>query len=210
MKSLSYFIKIIPLTIFLFTFTFAQDSKDFELLKPQTGCCLPIIEALKKIYSSRSYSSKMLEPQILSNLLWAAFGINRSSGKRTAPSYRNLQEIDVYLIMEKGVYLYNPKLHSLDFISKKDLRTIAGVQEYVQTAPINLIYVADKKRSQDLAKEFLYADTGYISQNVYLFCASEGLSTSVRAYIDKNTLAKEMNLESSQEIILGQTVGYPK
>ena len=188
----------------------AQEGKNIKLLKPTLKGGKPFMEVVKERKSSRSYSSKMLTDQMLSDLLWAAFGINRSSGKRTAPSYRNVQEIDIYVIMEKGLYIYNAKKHSLDFIHGRDLRTIAGKQKYVRTAPVNLIYVADYAKHKGLGIEILYADTGYISQNVYLFCASAGLSTAVRAYIDKERLSKEMGLGSGQKIILGQAVGYPK
>jgi len=202
--------KIILFTVFLSIFTLIQGEENIKLLKPTSKGESSLMEALKERKSSRSYSSKMLTDQHISDLLWAAFGINRSSGKRTAPSYGNIQEIDIYVIMEKGVYLYNPKLHSLDFIRKKDLRTIAGVQEYVHSAPVNLIYVADYTKVNDIGTEMIYADTGYISQNVFLFSASVGLSTAVRANIDKGRLAKEMELKNYQQIILGQAVGYPK
>ncbi len=202
--------RVILFIVFLSIFTLVQGKEDIKLLKPSSKGESSLMEALKERESSRSYSSKMLTAQHMSDLLWAAFGINRSSGKRTAPSYGNIQEIDIYVIMEKGVYLYNPKQHSLEFISKKDLRTVAGVQEYVHTAPVNLIYVADYRKVNDIGTEMVYADTGYISQNVFLFSASVGLATAVRANIDKGRLAREMELKDYQQIILGQTVGYPK
>lgn len=201
--------RIVFLTAFLSYFLLAQAEQNIELLKPILKGGKPFMEVLKERKSARSYSSKTLTNQELSNLLWAAYGINRLSGKRTAPSYNNAQEIDIYVILEGGVYVYNAKKHRLDFINGKDLRSLAGVQEYVETAPINLIYVADYEK-QNLGREVWYADTGFISQNVYLFCSSFNLSTSIRAAIDRERLSKEMGLRSNQEIILGQAVGYPR
>ena len=210
MKKRIVIYRVMLFIVFLSIFTLVQGEEDIKLLKPSSKGESSLIEALKERQSSRSYSSKMLTDQHISDLFWAAFGINRSSGKRTAPSYGNIQEIDIYVILEKGVYLYNPKLHTLDFINNKDLRTVAWVQEYVHSAPVNLIYVADNRKVKDVGIEMVYADTGYISQNVFLFSTSVGLSTAVRANIDKGRLAREMELKNYQQIILGQAVGYPK
>ncbi len=202
------------LILFLSTFVFSNEGKDIKLPKPTLKGGKPLMKVLKERKSSRSYSSKMLTDQMLSDLLWAAFGINRLSGKRTAPSAANNQEIYIYVILEKGLYIYNPQKHRLDFIHGRDLRALAGIQEYVHTAPVNLIYVADYSKLKGLDKEtqalYSIADTGYISQNVYLFSASAGLSTAARALIDKTKLAEEMELVDDQKIILGQAVGYPK
>jgi len=153
--------------------------------------------------------------QELSNLLWAAFGVNRADvGKRTAPSARNRQEIDIYVATADGLYLYEPKDHALRPILKEDIREKTGGQPFVKEAPLNLIYVADFSRMGSYSgqqKEFYSAcNTGFISQNVYLYCASEGLATVVRGMIDKPALAQVMRLSPDQKIILAQTVGYPK
>ena len=174
----------------------------------------PLMLALSRRQSSRSFSAKAIPDQVLSNLLWAANGINRAdAGKRTAPTAVNRQEVDIYIAMAEGLYLYNAKLHALSLVVAKDLRALTGRQGYVQNAPLNLIYVADMSRVAGNSREdkLLYAaaDTGFIGQNVYLFCASEGLATVIRAFIDKDALGKAMNLKSSQMIILAQTVGYP-
>ncbi|HSO72179.1 MAG TPA: nitroreductase family protein [Thermodesulfobacteriota bacterium] len=195
--------------------TSAQELKPIQLLKPQTEGGRPLMLVLKERKTSRTFSPEKLPQQMLSNLLWAAFGVNRpDSGRRTAPSALNWQEIDVYAATSDGLFLYDAKDHQLKPVLSKDLRALTGRQTYVQEAPVNLIFVADYSRmgqTTDEQKEFYgAADTGSIVQNVYLFCASEGLATGVRALIDRPALAKEMNLRSDQRIILAQSVGYPK
>jgi nitroreductase len=126
----------------------------------------------------------------------------------------NLQEIDVYVAMAEGLYLYDAKAYELKPVLSDDVRALTGRQEFVKDAPVNLVYVADLSRMGTLTKEeknlYSAADTGFIGQNVYLYCASEGLATVVRGSIDRQTLAKVMKLRPDQRIILAQTVGYPK
>ena len=186
-----------------------------SLPKPQMEGGKPLMQALKERASFRTFSIEKLPAQILSNLLWAACGINRPDiGKRTAPSARNWQEIDVYVATAEGLFLFEPKEHVLKLILPEDIRALTGSQPFVKDVPVNLIYVADySKTSQDTpADKDLYtaADAGFISQNVYLYCASEGLATVVRGLIDRDALAKKMGLRSDQKIILAQSVGYPK
>jgi nitroreductase len=145
-------------------------------------------------------------------LLWAAFGINRpDSGKRTAPSARNWQETDIYVAMSEGLYLFDAKAHQLNLLQKEDIRAMTGTQPYVKEAPI---YVADYSRTGKASDEekqlFCPADVAFISQNVYLFCASEGLATVVRGLVDRPTLARLMQLRPEQRILLSQSAGYPK
>jgi SagB-type dehydrogenase family enzyme len=173
------------------------------------------MQALKLRQSSRSFDSKPLPLQELSNLLWAADGINRpESGKRTAPSAVNWQEVDIYLAVPEGVYLYEAKSHGLTPIIARDLREATGRQPFVKDAPLNLVYVSDfakmKNASEDDKKLYGAADVGFVAQNVYLYCASQGLAVVVRGMVDRPTLTKELNLRSDQRIILAQTVGYPK
>jgi SagB-type dehydrogenase family enzyme len=194
----------------------APDNLGSALPKPQLDKGKPIMQALKERKSSRVYDSKPLPQQELSNLLWAAFGINRpESGGRTAPSALDMQEIDVYVALADGLYFYEPKNHSLKKIHGKDIRELTGKQPFVKDAPLNVILVADYSRTKKVEKEtdkklYAAADAGFISQNMYLYCASEGLSTIVRGYIDKPTLAAAMQLKPEQEVIFAQTVGYPK
>lgn len=192
----------------------AEELKTIKLPKPQTEGGKPLMQVLKNRKSSRQFSSRKLSAQVLSDMLWAAWGISRENGKRTAPSARNMQEIDVYVAMEKGLYLYDAGAHALVGVLAKDIRAETGKQDFVKDAPINLIFVADFSKmgkTSDDQKEFYAAtDTGFISQNVYLYCASEGLATVVRGYVDKPALAAAMKLRSNQKVILAQTVGYPK
>ena len=191
-----------------------KELKPIQLLKPQTDGGMPLMQALKARSSSRSFSDKKLPLQVLSNMLWAAWGINRPDGKRTAPSAMNLQEIDVYVALEEGLYLYDARANILKPVLAEDIRAATGGQPFVKDAPVNLIYVADHSKMGRLSAKdrdfYSAANTGFISQNVYLFCASEGLVTVVRAYVDKPALAKKMKLRPNQKIILAQTVGYPK
>ena len=163
----------------------------------------------------RAFSTDKLPMQVLSNMLWAAFGVNRpESGKRTAPSAMNWQEIDIYVASADGLYLYDAKAHTLKPVLAQDIRAMTGRQPFVQEAPVNLIYVADFSRmgkAQADEKVFYSAcATGFISQNVYLYCASEGLATVVRGLVDRPALAKGMMLRPDQKITLAQSVGYPK
>jgi SagB-type dehydrogenase family enzyme len=183
---------------------------DIQLPPPQTGGGKPLMQALKERKSTRQFSPEKLSGQTLSNLLWAAFGVNRPDGRRTAPSARNWQEIDVYVTLADGVYLYEPKEHSLKQISAEDQRAATGVQDFVKQAPLNLVYVADLKKTGSTEEQNLFvgADAGFIGQNVYLFCASEGLGTVVRGLVNREALAKALKLRPEQKILLAQTVGY--
>ncbi len=201
--------------LMLSTLACAEDLKPIDLPKPRTEGGMPLMEALKARKTSRSYSSKKLPEQVLSDLLWAAWGVNRpGSGKRTAPSAVNWQEIDVYVALEEGVYLYDAKANRLEPVLAKDIRAMTGTQSFVKDAPVNLVYVADLTRmrgASDKDKVFYSAaDTGFISQNVYLYCASEGLATVVRGLVNRPALKNALNLRADQEIILAQSVGYPR
>ena len=200
---------------FLPTFTLGQGLKPLILPAPQTDGGKPLMQALKDRHSTRDFSSEKLPAQVLANLLWAAFGINRAgTGKRTAPSAMNWQEIDVYVATAGGLYVYDAKGNKLDPILAEDVRGATGVQSYVRTAPLNLVYVADFAKagggSSDDKNLYTAADAGFIAQNVYLFCASEGLAVVVRGGIDRAALSKLMKLRPEQKILLAQSVGYPK
>ena len=191
-----------------------QASEVIQLPDPQMSGGMPLMQALKERRTTRSFSARELPQEILSNLLWAAFGVNRGDlGKRTAPSAKNRQEIDVYVAAADGLYLYDGKIHSLKLILAQDLRAATGKQDFVAVAPVNLVYVADYAKMGGAKEEdklrYSGADTGFIAQNVYLYCASEGLATVVRGWIDRPALAEAMKLRSDQRIVLSQTVGYP-
>jgi SagB-type dehydrogenase family enzyme len=210
--------KISLLFLFLaisLSISLAQELQFIQLPPPQIETGKPLMQALKLRQSSREFDTKPLPPQELSNLLWAADGINRpEDGKRTAPSAMNWQEIDIYAALQQGTYVYDAKLNRLVCISQKDLREATGKQSFVQEAPLNLVYVADEKRMSRANEEdrirWSSADAGFIAQNVYLYCASQGLAVVVRGMVDHEKLSKELNLKSSQKILLSQTVGYSK
>jgi len=172
----------------------------------------PLLSALNLRHSTRAYSSRALSMQTLSDLLWAAFGVNRPSGDRTAPYWRHIMVIDIYLAMSDGVWLYEPKAHELQFHLADDIRAQTGSQDFVASAPLNLVYVAHGERMQDLKVEerrlYSFVDTGFIGQNVYLFCASEGLGTVFRGAVDYAKLAEAMKLPDQQFVTFSQTVGY--
>ncbi len=185
------------------------------LPKPQMEGGMPLMQALKARQSGREFTPEKLSPQALSNLLWAAFGINRpEKGLRTAPTASNRQEIDIYVTTADGVFLYDAKSHSLQVVAKEDLRGQTGKQPFVSVAAVNLVYVADYAKMSKATDEnkliYSSADTGFIAQNVYLFCASEGLATVVRGMVDREALAKALKLRPDQRIVLAHTVGHPK
>ena len=196
------------------TVTVAQELKPLDLPPPRGERGQPLIAALRLRRSTREYSDRPLAVQVLSDLLWAAFGINRPSGDRTAPYWRHVMVIDIYVAMADGVWLYEPKAHTLLPHLKDDVRAQTGLQDFVATAPLNLVYVAHGERMMDISAEErrLYAsvDTGFIGQNVYLFCASEGLATVFRGAVDYPKLARTLQLPDQQFVTFAQTVGYPR
>jgi SagB-type dehydrogenase family enzyme len=215
MKTIKTRISIISIaTISLLSWAAPPALTDITLPAPRMEGGKPLMQALKERQSSRSFSVKELPLPVISDLLWAAFGINRpDSDKRTAPSTRNWQEIAIYLVTKEGAYLYDAKATKLRAIVKGDLRKQTGAQGFVASAPLNLVFVADISKMKDASSEdqILYsgADAGFISQNIYLFCASEGLATVVRGSVDRTALAKALGLPEQKKIILTQTVGYP-
>jgi nitroreductase len=192
----------------------AQEQKPIQLLKPQTGGGSPMMQLLWKRMSTKEFGPEPLPPEHLSNLIWAAFGINRPDGKRTAATASNRQEIDIYAAMASGLYLYDAKANLLNPILAQDIRAATGRQEYVKGAAVNLVYVADYAKmgkGSDEDKILLSSiAAGLMSENVYLYCASEGLGAVVRVNIDKPALASTMKLRPDQKIILSQSVGFPK
>ncbi|HNR12091.1 MAG TPA: SagB/ThcOx family dehydrogenase [Thermodesulfobacteriota bacterium] len=190
-----------------------QDTKalaTIQLPAPQVTNGLPLLQVLLERKSQRSFSTRKLPMQILGNLLWSGFGVNRvENGKRTAPSSQNKQETDIYVALEEGLYYYDAMLHQLQLVSTADLReeTAAGRdREYVASAPVDFIYVADTSKQPE--ETTCFADTGFIAQNVYLCCASENLAVVVRGGVPRDELAQVMGLAANQIITLCQTIGY--
>ena len=172
-------------------------------------------QALKRRRSTREFVPDTFSLQALSALLWAACGVNREQhGGRTAPSAHNWNETEIYAVLSEAAYRYEPRRHCLLLVRRADLRSLTGLQDFVTTAPVNLVYVADFDRMTEVDagdRPFLAgADSGFIAQNVYLHCASAGLATVVRASIDRRALAQALGLRQAQRITLAQTVGYPK
>lgn len=172
------------------------------------------MQALSERATSREFSPATLPAQTMSDLLWSAAGINRpDSGKRTTPSARNFQEVDVYVATADGLFLYEPKPHALRLVVKEDLRGLTGSQAFVKTAPVNLIYVSDASRmgNTNQQDQLVYPAiaAGAMVQDVYLYAASAGLATVVRALVDREALGKAMQLRPEQRIVICQTVGLP-
>ena len=192
----------------------AEDAAAKPLPTPRSSGGMPLIDALKLRRSTRAYSERPLAPQVLSDLLWAADGVNRPSGDRTAPYWRHIMVVDIYAAMADGVWLYEPKAHALVLHMKDDLRAETGTQDFVGVAPLDLVYVAHGERMTDVSVEdgrlFASADTCFIGQNVYLFCASEGLATVFRGSANQAKLGAALNLPDGQFVTFAQTVGYPR
>jgi nitroreductase len=192
----------------------AQTIDTIMLPPPQMTGSKSLMQVLKARHSTRSFASRPLPLQVMSNLLWAADGVNRPySAGRTAPTAHDWREIDVVVAMEDGAFRYDPTTHTLGRVATGDLRDLTGEQDYVATAPIDLVYVANLDRMTDAGAEdkafYSATDAGFIAQNVYLYCASAGLAVVVRGLIDRNALGAALELSSQQRIMLAQSVGYP-
>jgi len=194
------------------------------LPRPETEGGKSVLAALWERRTNRNISDRPLPSQMLSNLLWAAFGVNReqaSFGKpgRTAPSASNSQEIDLYVALPEGVYLYEPVPHRLAPVAAGDFRARSG-RRAAATAPVNIFYVVDLSRydmgpgqpdrrigDPEVQKSYYYVATGLIAQNIYLFAASQGLAAWFHN-CDKDNTAGEFKLRPEQRVLFAQTVGY--
>jgi SagB-type dehydrogenase family enzyme len=213
-RKASFLLGLVIVTMAFSLGSAAQNIKTVKLPPPHTDGGRPLMEVLKDRKSVREFGPATLSPQTLSNLLWAAFGINRPDGRRTAPSAMNWQEVSIYVSTPEGVYIYDAKDNALNPVLAGDFRAATGTQSFVKDAAVNLVYVSDLSMTGNAtsseAETYIAADVGFIAENVYLYCASEGLATLVRGTIDKPALAKTLNLQPNQKIILAQSVGYPK
>lgn len=189
-------------------------AQDLDLPAPRKSGGIPVMEALARRSTSRAFDSRDLSPQQLSGLLWASFGVNRPDGKRTAPSSNNKQATDIYVLLKTGAYTYDASANKLKNILAEDVRILGGTQSFATNAPITLLFVADFARmaaeSEETKKNTANINVGYISENAYLFCASEGLATGARASFDRAKLSSKLQLRPDQYIVLAQSVGYPK
>jgi hypothetical protein len=186
-----------------------------KLPRPNRAGGIPLMEALRRRRSQREFSAEPLAAQQLSELLWAAAGINRPAlGGRTAPSAMNAQEIDLYAAMPQGLYRYDPAAHTLRLALSSDVRRVTGYQDFVDDAALDLVYVAEHTRMTLVPaaqrEAFAFAAAGAMAQNVYLYCASAGLATVVRAWFDRQALTQAMGLGNDEQLLLAQTVGLPR
>ncbi|OWJ57208.1 nitroreductase family protein [Paraburkholderia caledonica] len=183
---------------------------------PKSSGGMPIMDAFSKRRTTRRFAPTGLDDATLGQLLWAANGVNRrdpeGNDRRTAPSVLALHEIQIYVALARGMYLYDPLQHGLDLVIAADLRALTGYQDFVGEAPVELVYVADLARMQDIASSqrepFAYASAGAIVQNVYLFCAAAGLAVAARSWLNRSTLGAEMRLSRDSVPVLAQTVGH--
>ena len=185
-----------------------------KLPAPDKRGGLPLMQALGRRRLLAAIRPGSVRLPVLSNLLWAAFGVNRRGGGRTAPSALDAQEIDVYVALPDGAYLYDARAHALRLVAGSDLRRITGYQDFVDDAPLDLVYVVDHSRMKLIPvasrESYASAAAGAIAQNVYLYSASAGLVTVIRAWIDRSAIADALGLSHDQHVLLSQTVGYPK
>jgi SagB-type dehydrogenase family enzyme len=174
---------------------------------------MPLMDTLAARRSIRSFKPDSLPLAVLSDLLWAAYGVNRADGGRTAPSAINAQEIDIYVAMAEGAYRYDPARHRLQLASASDIRRVTGYQDFVDDAPLDLVYVADHTRMHlvpaSQRQSYASVAAGAIAQNVYLYAAANGLATVIRAWIDREAIAEALGLTHDQQVLLSQTIGYP-
>ena len=203
--------------------------QEIQLPKPTLGRDTSVIKALQQRKTIREISDKKLSLQTLSNLLWAAWGVNRKVGpfeipSRTAASASNSQEIDLYIAMYEGIYFFDAFNHRLEPVLAGDFRSLAigiGQAGLMKNAPVQLIYVADIHKlshtagfrepglqDPEVQKSYYFVDTGLIAGNVYLFAASQGLAAWFHN-CNREALAEKLNLRSEQRVLFGQTVGYP-
>ncbi len=192
----------------------ADAARSITLPAPRRHGGKPLVEALMLRQSQREFAPGPLTPQQLADLLWAAAGINRPElGGRTAPSALNAQEVDVYAAMADGLYRYDPAAHALLHVAASDVRRVTGYQDFVDSAPLDLVYVADHARMKMVPaaqrEAFAFTAAGAMAQNVYLTCAAQGLAAVIRAWFDHRALAAAMGLGADQQLLLAQTVGLP-
>lgn len=191
-------------------------AQNIALPAPQKTGGMPLMDALSKRATARSFDpARELSQQQLSNLLWAAWGVNRGDGKRTAPSANNKQEIDIYVLLRQGAYRYDAKAHSLVAVAAgRDVRELGGVQAFVKDAPVTLVLVADlsklSQKTEAAKREVAAVNAGFIAQNIYLQCASEGLVTGTRMMLDREKLAPALSLKNTQWAVIANSVGHAK
>ena len=191
---------------------FSLAAQDVKLPAPDTKGGKPLMQCMAERRSARNFAPRALPAQVLSNIFYAADGINRADGRKTVPTARNVQNQQIYAATADGAWLYEPKTHTLKKLSGKDIRALCGKQPFHAKAPLVLVYVAEPAkagRTHDDQLGYAANHAGYASQNVYLYAASEGLNTVVCAMVDREALAKALGLSAGQQIMYTQPIGYP-
>jgi SagB-type dehydrogenase family enzyme len=223
------FLKSVPaLTVFASANTsFADDANEatvanqqpvpqaegvIKLNPPDLNKGISLMQALKKRKTNRDISDKKLTLQQLSDLLWAADGVNRPDGKRTAPAAKAVYSVNIYVVLPEAVYLYDVAKHQLTPVAKGDFRKSTGAQDFIYIAPVNLVYVLNAKSPKDSFvpnSRDKYVEVGCLAQNVYLYCTSQGLAATARGGVDQKKFSEVIKAKPEQ-IALAQTIGYPK
>ena len=208
-------VQLLLLCLFISVATFAAD-KVIRLPKPNLNRNSEVMEAFANRHSTREYAAKALSLNDLSDLLWAANGINRpEEGKRTAPSAMNKQDVDVYVVLPEATYLYDAKAHQLNLVAEGDHRgAVAGGQAFVKSAPVSLLLVSDLSRLGDAKNTHTQlmgaVDAGTVSQNISIFCSAAKLATVPRASMDTAKLKSVLKLTDTQLPLMNHPVGYHK
>ena len=187
-------------------------AQDLKLPAPDTRGGKPLMQCMQLRKSARNFDSRPLPPQILANIFYAADGITRPDGRKTVPTARNAQNQLIYAATADGSWVYLPKTNTLKRIGTKDIRALCGKQKFHAKAPLVLIYVAEPEKvgsNRDQQQGYAANHAGYSSQNVYLYAASEGLSTVVCAMVDRKALSDALKLPAGQQIMYTQPIGYP-
>ena len=191
-------------------------AQDIQLPTPDKSNSMTLMQALQQRQSGREFSTRAIDNQTLSQVLWAACGINRPESKKiTAPSAINAQDIQVYVASKDGVYLYLPLVNKLQKVTDEDVRPlVAGRQASIGEAPIHLILVSDLSkfgnRQNDATITMATMDSGYVSENISLICTALGLVTVPRMMMDKEGLKKALQLTDHHELLLNNPIGWPK
>ena len=203
---------VIASLLFLGTMLHAEAAKEIALPRPDLKAGKPFMQCVAERRSKRKFSTKALPMQTIGEILYVADGISSKDGKKTVPTARNRQNQSVYAFTADGVYLYNSQKHALELVKKGDFRKLCGKQPFHKIAPLVLVFVSDMKAVGSTPEEqALYAGnhSGSASQNVYLYAASQGLSTVVCGFLDRDAITKFLNLKADQMVIYSQPVAYP-
>lgn len=217
MKSFQRFYSIVSLSgLAAISLGFSANAQYVDLPAPQTEGGKPLLNTLKERKTERKFSNRELTWGEISNLLWAADGVTRPDGRRTSPTARNAQEIDLYVVLKDAVYLYDPSLHKLSLVLKEDIRPLIGNQPFVAKSPVNILMVLNGDKvnwvtSKEEKMRYGAVDSGFIGQNIYLYCSSAGLASVFRAAgIQREEVKTKLNLPASHEVLYAHTVGFPK